>query len=809
MRWSLQDLTYSIRHLAAAPWFTAVAVLTLGLGIGASTTVFSLLDEALYQHLPVPHPEQLRSAVVVSRDGAVMSNVPAEFFQELHRAPHAFAGLLACWQTEMNLDTGGDADRVLVQYVSGGYYTTLGISMFLGRAITDSDEVSAERVAILSHRFWQRRFGGDPKVLGRTVYLNGLSATIVGVTPPGFFGIDRGVAPEVSIPLPRQSPFTNLWVTARLHPNATDIEAETEAERALQRALDEIRPRLSRYREADRESMLTLRAGLKAAGKGVGAAMQSYLQPLRVLLLLSAAVLLIACINVANLLLARALARTHEFSVRLALGASRGRLIRQVLIEAVVLAALGSGAGLAMASFIHPVLVRLLMQDVTHRALDFRMNTHLLGFSLAIGTLTVLISGLAPALRATRVGISASLMGAAPGGRGRRHALARGLVVAQVAATLVLLIGAGLLVRSFRALSTIDTGVSLDRMLTLRIGFSARETQRKEATQVYSELVNRVEAIPGVVSAALGWDSALSSGRAGKSIWVEGQSPERVQGAGFNVVGPRFFATAGIPVLIGREFTVGDAVDARKVVVVNEAWVRRYAQGRNPIGLHVGDEGVGSFAKYEVIGVVRDSLTMRFRKPAGPMLYQPLLQDEWASNVVLHVRTRDDPRMVNDRVRAAIRGLNPRLPVYDVTTLTDRRALGLAQDRMMAVLSGGLGTMALLLAMVGVYGVAAYGVAQRKVEIGIRMALGATQHSVRALVVGETLRLAALGGAIGIPLALVAVTVLKSMLFGVAPQDLPTFVASVSVLLLSALIAGYLPACRAARIEPATALRAE
>ena len=809
MRSWLQDLRYGVRGLAAAPGFTAVAVLTLAVGVGANTAIFSLVDEGLLQRLPVRQPEQLRTAVVVSREGSVMSNVPSEFFQELRRSPRAFSGVFASWQTEMNLDTGGDVERVLVQYVSGGYNATLGVPMYRGRAITDADEEAVQRVAIVSHRFWVQRLASDARVLGRTVYLNGLPATVVGITPPGFFGIDRGVSPDVTVALPRRSPFANLWITLRLSPHSTEGQAETEAQFALQRALKAIRPGLSQYRQADRESVLTLRAGLRPADKGVGAAMQAYVEPLRVLLLLSAGLLLIACVNVANLLLARALARGHEFSVRLALGASRIRLIRQVLVESVLLAALGSASGVAVAYVIHRSLVRLLMQDLAHQALAFQMNAHLLVYSLVVAVIATLTFGLVPALRATRVDISTALQASAPRGRGRRHALARGLVVAQVAAALVLLLGAGLLLRSFRTLSGLETGVSLDHMLTMRIGLSARETQRTEPTQVYTDLVTRVEAVPGVASAALGWDSALGSGGSSKSIWVEGQPRDRPQTAGMNFVGPGFFATAGIPVVLGREFTTADAADARKVIVVNEAWVRRYAEGRSPIGMHAGDEGAASTGKYEVIGVVRDSRTMRLRRPAEPMLYQPLLQDEWASNVVLHVRTRDYPWVVANGVRAAIRALDPRLPVYDVTTLSDRRDRALGQDRVMAVLSGSLGALALLLTIVGIYGVIAYGVAQRTAEIGVRMALGATGHDVRALIVKDALWLAAIGAAIGLPFSLVAGNLLSSMLFGVVPQDPLTLSTSVVILWFAAFLGGYLPARRASRLEPATALRAE
>jgi predicted permease len=800
-------MRHALRTLAASPAFTIVCVLTLALGIGANTAIFSLLDQALLRRLPVRDPGQLRTALVVSRGGEVNSNVPSEFFDELGRAPRAFAGVFAYMRTEMNADAGADVERVLVEYVSGRYCSTLGVPMLLGRAIGDADEAASARVAVLSHRFWIRRFGGDPSVIGRTLALNGIPATVVGVTASGFSGTDPGVSPDVRVPLPTKSPFANLWVTVRLNPSATGPQAQAEAQAALDRALDRMRPGLARYRESDREWYLTLRAAFGPADRGLGNAMETYLEPLRILFLLSIGVLLIACVNVANLLLARALARTHEFGVRLSLGAGRLRLIRHVLAESVALAALGCAAGIAVAFVVHRALVTLLMRDLSHRLVEFRLDPHVLGFAMSLAAVTVLIFGSVPAVRATRVDVCASLRNATARGRGRRPALAKGLVAAQVAIALVLLLGAGLLLGTLQALGAVDTGVALDRMLTMKIGLSARETQRIESPRIYADIVARAKSVPGVADAALGWDYALGSASAGKSIWVEGQPAERSQGSAFNVVGPRFFSAAGIPIVLGREFTDADTAGARKVVVVNETWVRRYAGGRNPIGMHLGDEGAVSVMKYEIVGVVRDSRTVRLRQPARPTLYQALMQDDWASNAVLHVRTREDPRLAGDRVRAAIRALNPHLPVYDITTLDDRRSEALGRDRMMAALSAGLGGVALLLTVIGIYGVIAYSIGRRTSEIGIRMALGATSWSVRWLVLRETLVLAAIGAMAGVPLALAVVRVLKSTLFGVEPQDPATLAYSLFVLIAAAALGGWLPAWRAARLEPSVALR--
>jgi predicted permease len=807
MRQLRQDVQYAVRGLLGARAFAAIAILTLALGIGANTAIFSLLDEALLQRLPVPHPEQLRTVIVVTQTGW-QSNVPAEFFDQVRQPPPSFSDICASYRMEMNLDAGGDIDRVLVQTVSGRYYSTLGVSMLLGRGVNENDEKEHAHVAVLSHRFWMRRFGGSPQVLGSTVRVNGVPTTIVGVEPSGFFGIDRGVSPEVSMPL-NPSSLANLWVTGRLRPGATDRQAQAELDVALRRAIELMKPRLGRYRDSERNWYLTLRAGLQPADSGIQVAMRNYIEPLRVLIVLSTVVLLIACLNLANLLLARALARSHEFGVRLALGAGRGRLIRQVLTESALLAALGTLVGIAVAVLIHRVLLNLVLETLRHQSVEFSLNAHVLGFTIGTAAATTLLFGLVPALRATRVDVTSALKATATTVRGGRQGLAKGLVAVQVAAALVLLLGAGLALRSFRNISTLDTGVSLDRMLTMRVGLGPRETQRRQSSEIYTTLVRRVERIPGVDSVALGWDFAFGSGSSGKSIWVEGQPPESTQGAAFNVVGPGFFKTAGISLIAGREFTESDNESSRKVVIVNEALVRKYFGDRYAIGSHVGDQGAASIKKYEIVGVVKDSRTMFLRQNPYPTLYQPLLQDDWASNVVLHVRTHESPALLQERVRAEIRALDPALPVYDITTLSERRSLALQQDRMMAVLSACFGVVALLLTAIGVFGVIAYSTNRRRAEIGIRVALGATAADVRRLIVRETAILVGVGATIGVPLSLSAARAIQSMLFGVPAQDPVTLIASVVLLLGVGCAAGYLPAVRAARVDPISALRAE
>jgi predicted permease len=807
----VRDLRYSWRQFAATPLVTCVAVLTLAVGIGANAAIFSLLDTALLETLPVHDPGKLRTVEVVTRSGVERSNIPSEFFNELRKAPQSFSGVFAFWRGEMNCDAGGDIDRVLVQTVSGGYYSTLGVPGFLGRTIDEHDTKNHQRVAVLSHTFWARRFGSDPAVVGKSVNLNGIPAEVIGVTPPAFFGTDQGVSPDITIPLDYPVQYANVWATVRLKEDVSDEQAQAEADLALQRALETIRPGLANHPANEREEVLTERALLARGDRGLGVALGFYTDALQILMLLSGAVLLIACVNIANVLLARFTARAHEIGVRLTLGASRRRLVQQFLVESALLSVMAGAAGLVLGFWMQRALVLLLMDAQAGLAIHFTLNAHVLAFSGGAAIVTLLLFGLVPALRATNVEML-PLLNREPGlARFSRSGLAKGFIVVQIAASLMLLSGAGLLVRSFSKLNTLHIGVPVENMLVMRIGLGWREYQQTNPSTVYQEIVERVRGVSGVVSAALGWDSVLASGTHERWIWVEGQPSEQEQIAAYNVVSPDFFAACRIPVLQGREFSYRDIVGSRKVVVINEAFAKRYFPGQNPIGRHFGDQGEKSILKYEVIGVVSDSRNMFLKKAPGPVLYEPLLQDErgTAATVVLHVRTRGNPKLILDRVRAEIRALNPHVPIYDVTTLAARLSLALRPDRMMAILASFFGSLALLLTAMGIYGVIVYAVGRRTKEIGVRLALGATPRNVLQMIVRETLTLVAAGAILGLPLAFICTRVLKSMLFGVETQDPITAVACIGVLLIAGLVAGYLPARRASLLEPVSALRAE
>lgn len=800
------DLRHGLRQFARAPTLTAVAVLTLAIGIGAMTAIFSLLDAATLQRLPVPRPDELRNVIVVSPHGASMSNVPAGLFDQLGDAS-SFSGVCAFWRSLMTVGVGGETERIPVQLVSGGYYATLGVRAFVGRLIDDADERDHRQVAVLSHAYWRRRFGGDPSVIGRALTVNGVAATIVGVTPVGFFGTDRGASPDVTLPLSSTRQLANLWVTARLKPGVNENRARADANAALGRALEVRRPDLARYRPSDRDAILGERADLVPGNTGLGRAMSPYLDPLRLLMLLAGVVLLVACVNIANLLLARSAGRSHEMGVRLVLGASRGRLIRQMLAEHALLATAGAAGGLAVAWWMHRALVVLLMDRRAAETLVFSVNAHVVGFAAALLVATLLMFGVAPAIRATARGGPSLLQRAAPASRGTRLGLLKGLIVVQAASAIVLLFCAGVLVRTFDNLAGIDTGVTAPHLLMMRLGFNQRGYEPIRIADTYDRLGARVASMPGVESVAFGWDFAFGSGGAHKSVWVEGQPPDLSQSAGFNVVGPGFFATAGIPLVAGREFSTRDVVGAPKVVIVNQAFARRYFPGRDPVGRHVGDDGAGSVFKYEIVGLVKDARSMSLRVAPQPMLYQPLLQDTYVTSAVLHVRTRDDAGRLQRAVQAEIRAVDPGLPVYDVTTLDARRAVAVSHDRMMATLAGFFGILALVLMAIGVYGVITYAVSRRTVEIGVRLALGATHGQVRSLVLRDTLTLMAAGAAIGVPASFLAARLLKAALFGVTPQDPATAIVCAVVLIVVGGLAGYVPARRAASLEPMTVLR--
>ena len=804
----LQDIRYGLRRLARAPGFAGTAALTLALGIGANAALFSLLDAALFKRLPVPDPEQLVSVVVTTRTGGWMANVPSVLFEELRREPRSFSGLFAFWQESATIRVDGEAERALVQQVSGDYHATLGVGARLGRLIERADDTTGGAdVAVLGYDFWTRRFAADPAVLGKTVFIGKTARTIVGVTPPGFFGTDRAVSPDITIPLGDPRTLANVWVMGRLRADATLEQARAETERAWLHSIEILRPGLERYRKSDREQILTQGVDLRAGDREGGRlGMRAYAGQLRVLIVLSSVVLLIGCANIASLLLARASARSAEIATRLVLGVGRMRLIRQMLVESALLAAIGGVLGLAFGFLAHGVLVLFVIGDTVPAGVEFTLDYRLLLFTMGVSLGTALLFGLVPALRAGRTDLVQALKRDA---RLPRLRAGRGLVVAQVAACVVLLAAGTLLARTLANLRTLDRGFSADSLLLVNVGVGDHARTGAHVAAFYQDLISRAEGVSGVVSASLGANALFGAGGWRKSVWVQGRPAEERQSAAFNVVAPGFFATTGMRVLSGRDLSTRDRPDTPRVVIVNEAFARAYCPAGAPLGCRFGDNGPQSSGKYDVVGMVKNARYGSLREPPEPMIYEALMQEERPSSVTLHVRAKGSPALLESRLRHELRQVDATLPVHSVRTIAQQIDRSLRQDRMMATLSGYFALLALFLTSLGLFGTVAYGVERRMREIGIRIALGGGRGHVLRVVLGDSLFLVGLGAAAGVLLAIASTRILESMLFGISPTSVSTVAGVVFLLFGTSALACYLPARRAAGLDPMTVLRRE
>jgi len=589
-------------------------------------------------------------------------------------------------------------------------------------------------------------------------------------------------------------------------------QARAELEAPFQQALDAQEDVRKLWPERDRREFLAQKIGLLPDAKGSDDLRWRLSERLHILAIVVGLVLLVACANVATLLLARATARQREIAARLALGASRARLVRQLLTESLLLAGMGGVLGMLFAAWGHRILLLSFVADTSNTAVPFQLDQRVLGFALAVSLLTEVLFGTMPALRATRVELSQVLKG---GGRntagGLRLGLAKGLLVAQVAASLLLLITTGLLVRTLRNLQSQDTGFNRENVLLMRIDPGPKNYTDPRTIETYRQLLERLNALPGVRSASLAGNVAFGEGCWNKTIWVEGHqySADEDQTAEFNEVGPRFFDTVGVPLVLGREFGPQDHMGAPRVVLVNQAMARRYFPNENPIGKHFGDHGPASSGKYEIIGVVRDSKYGSLREQVGPTVYDPLFQVQQAKPVVLHVRTPGNPASVVARIRQEVQVIDRDLPVFDVQTLAEQVQSSLHQERMFATLSGFFGLLALLLSCIGLYGVVAYSVARRTNEIGIRMALGAQGVQILWMVLREMLLLVTAGVVLGLPTALASTRIVANQLYGVKPTDALTLVAATLVLAVVATLAGYLPARTASGVDPMVTLRYE
>jgi predicted permease len=842
--WS-QDVRYAGRMLRKTPLVSAVAILSIALGIGANTAIFTLLDQILFRKLPVPEPDRI---VRVSTTGFYYGGsigtgreLSYPIYTELRDRNQTFTGLFAMCPFTPAIHTGGrnaSAEMIAGELVTGNYFRSLGIGAIRGRVIGEDDDrvLGGHSVAVISYAYWQRDFGGDPDIVGRTLSVSNLPMTIIGVLEPGFDGLNLASTTRVFVPLTMSGTIPSTpslterglrWLKAyaRLKPGITPEQAQASLA-PLYRTLREQDVTDVRFNRASatakRRYLNENQIDIIPAAGGFTPLQGQLRRPLWVLMAIVAGVLLIACANVANLLLARGASRQREVALRLSLGATRGRIVRQLMVESVILASAGALAGLLLATAGARVLVRFLMSAESASAIDVTPDVRVLMFTGAIAMLTGLLFGIVPAFQSTKPELAPTLKDAAGSVVGGGHVRVRkALVVSQVALSLLLLIGAGLFLRSLNGLMTIDLGFKREHLLTFGADPTLVGYKGPRVKQYAMDLLSKVRATPGVESVGFARLGVLWGGSWASSITVEGhQAKDEDQVfARLNSVSPGYFGTMGIPLLMGRDFTEADyrvhgpgeasddADEGYRVAIVTEEFVKRYVTG-HPIGRHVGlGNDPGTPTRIEIVGVVKNSAYTWPGEELAPTMYMPFLESRDASSAWFYVRTAQDPEAMLEVMRRTMRDLDATVPPLQLRTMETQVQRSLVNQRLMTGLSMVFSVLATLLAMVGLYGVMAYGVTRRTREIGVRMALGAVATRVVWLIMREALTLIAVGVAIALPAAWWLSRYVRSELHGVTPTDPLTVVAAVAALAAVAMAAGMIPAMRAARIDPLRALR--
>ncbi|HEV2912969.1 MAG TPA: ABC transporter permease [Pyrinomonadaceae bacterium] len=804
----LQDVRYGARFLRRAPGFTSVAVLTLALGIGANTAIFSVVDAVLLRALPYRDADRLVTLWEDNRSGNHPRNVTsAANFLELQSQAKSFEEMAAFFDMRLNLTGAGEPVAVPIQVGTTNLFTVLGANAMLGRTFTAEDgEPGHGNVIVLSYGFWQRQFGGARDVIGKTVALDGANVTIIGVMPADFKWFIKensrsGQPPELWVPTRlRQARGRYLSSVGRLKPGVTLAEAQAE--------LNTIMSRLGQEQPEYNANMGVTLVGVREQLAG------EIKTPLLVLLGAVAFVLLIACANVANLMLARAASRSKEIAIRAALGAGGGRIIRQLLTESLLLSLMGGALGVGLAMWGVAALVALSPPNLIGSE-QVGVSLPVLGFTLGVSILTGVVFGLLPALEASRTDANEALKETGRGNtRSRRSRRARAaFVVVQIALALVLLVGAGLMVRSFTRLVAVDPGFDPKNLLTLRVQLPARKYKEDpKVVNFYRQATEQLASLPGVRSVSLANYLPFYTGLGARTAFtIEGQpapAPDKRPSTDVRVTDENYFRTLGIPVLQGRTFTQQEATEDRHTIVISEALARKYFPGENPLGKRIAVTMMENPPMNEIIGVVADVKYDKLDAEAYPMVYWTLPQLTY-SEMTLVVRTEGDPLALAAPARRVIQSIDPAQPVADLRTMESWVGESVARARFGTLLLTVFACIALLLASVGIYGVTAYTVTQRTHEIGIRVALGAQASDVLRLIVGHGMRLALIGVAVGVGGALLLTRVLGTLLFGVSPTDLATFISVASVLMLVTFLACYMPARRATKVDPMLALRSE
>jgi predicted permease len=831
-----KDLRYGVRGLLKRKGFAAIAVLTLALGIGANTAIFTLVNAVMLKSLPVEKPEELVLFSDATGEGTSVEDTPRtgkwnlfsyasyEYFRNHNQSFQDIAALRSgSSRLSVRRPDAAAAARGAGQLVTGNYFSVLGVRATRGRVLTNEDDKpGAAPAAVISHRYWEQELNSDPAVVGKNFIINGTNFTVVGVTPKEFFGERVRRPPDFWLPLSfqpqielRESFLTNdqvyfLMVMGRLKPGTTIEQAQATTNLALQQFLTEQAG--SKLTDDRRKGIENTYATLVEGQGGISGLRRAYSKPLRTLMAMVGMVLLIACANVGSLLLSRAASRKAEISLRMALGATRWRIVRQLITESMLLALIGGVCGVLLAQWAVTVLVGLVAKEAP---LNTQPDAGVLLFTAGISILAGLLFGLIPAVQASRTNLAAAMKEKNRFRSGfLRLSPSSLMVVLQVGLSMVLLTGAGLFARSLLKLQGEDLGFDRNNVLLLGIDPRLANYKPTELAPLYQQIIERLSTLPQVRNVSVATYAPLSGTRRSSSVKVSGYTPQPGEDMSTQdiLTGPKYAETLGVPLLRGREIDQRDNASARQVALINQTFADRFFKDQNPIGRTFSfDDDSDQQQWIEIIGVVGDLKGEDAREKPEPTVYRPILQvqDQGAYACTIHIRTVSDPTPLTGQVRQMINQIDDKLPIFGVTTLNDQLHENLNQERLIAQLVSFFGALALILACIGLYGVMAHGVARRTSEIGIRMALGARGGNIAWMILRETLYLVLAGLVLGVPAALIVARLISTQLFGLSPTDPLTLVGAAIVLAVVAMLAGYLPARRAARVNPLNALRYE
>ncbi len=812
----LKDLKFAVRRLMKSPGFTFIAVLSLALGIGANTAIFSLVNTVVFRSLPVDNPEEVFSLGVYGKnDRAETFSYPN--FVDFRDRNEVLSNIAVHRFAPVSLSRDGNNERVWSYLVSGEYFDMLGVKAHRGRLMTPQDNLNklAHPVAVISYACWENRFGADPSVVGKEILINGRKFVIIGVTPDGFRGTEIIYTPEIWVPMMMLSWIEpgadwldrrgtmNIFATGRLKPGVTKEKAEA--------SLNLLASQLGKEYPQTNEGQ-TIR--LIPPGFIVGFIRDGIVQFSAVLMATVGLVLLIACTNLASLLLARATDRRKEIAIRLAIGAGRGRLIRQLLTESILLAMIGGLVGIFLATWIIDLVVAFKPPVDFPLTFDLQIDWRVMVFALLISALTGVIFGLIPALQATRPELIPALKDETRTGGYRRSFLRSGLVVAQIALSLVLLIASGLVLRALQQVQTLNPGFRIDHGLVMSLNTALQGYDRDQGEQFNRQLLDRVGSLPGIENVSYTDWFPLTLNISQDDIYIEGRPAERgadVPSSYGSRIGPNYFATMGTKLLAGRDFNETDTRDSTPVAIVNEAFARRFFGGADPVQSATGKRFSSSGPDgpfIQIVGVASDGKYFNIGEAPSPFTYIPHVQ-QYTNDLTLIVRTKSEPKMMIGAIRGVFQQLDPNLPVYDIMTMEEHMGFSLFPARVAATLLAAFGLLALTLAAIGIYGVMAYSVSQRTREIGVRMALGAQQRDVLRLLLRHGILLAIIGLGLGLAISLAVTRLMSNVLYGVSATDLTAYLGVSLFLLIIVLIAIFIPARRASQVDPMIALRYE